>query len=270
MTAFCQARKARGISIGFVPTMGALHQGHLSLVQQASNTCDAVVVSIFVNPTQFNDTSDLEKYPRTFDADRSMLEDAGVTALFYPSVDEIYPKREPTNYDLDGLDQLMEGPSRPGHFNGVVQVVTRLFDIVEPEMAFFGEKDFQQLAIIRHMSTKLGYRVKIFGCPTIRERSGLAMSSRNVRLSESGKRSASALSRSLEQIKQRLSEGANVVDAIKPATDQLKQENGVELEYLELVDVVTLHKATNETPSIQACVAAYVEGVRLIDNMQVK
>lgn len=250
--------------------MGALHAGHISLVELAKRQCNTVIVSVFVNPTQFNDPNDLAKYPRTFESDSEMLEKAGVDALFFPSVEEVYPTDEVRTYELDDLDQLMEGPNRPGHFNGVVQVVTRFFDIITPDLAFFGEKDFQQLAIIRHMTNKLGYATRIFGCPTMREQSGLAMSSRNMRLSEHGKQTATALFRSLEDIRDSFSAGQDIKLAISNGLSVLQTQKGVDLEYLELVDSENLHRADDSTTSIRACIAAYVEGVRLIDNMRVK
>lgn len=270
MTAFCVSTKGNSQSIGFVPTMGALHQGHISLVEEAKRSCDVVIVSVFVNPTQFNNPDDLAKYPRTFEADSAMLEKAGVDAVFYPTVDEVYPTNETKHYDLDGLDELMEGPNRPGHFNGVVQVVTRFFDIISPDSAFFGEKDFQQLAIIRHMTKKLNYPIEIVGCPTKREQSGLAMSSRNMRLSEYGKEIATAIAKALHEMKNMFDSNASISEALTRGHQILKSEVGIKLEYLELVESENLQRATDSSNSVRACVAAYVEGVRLIDNMQVK
>lgn len=270
MIAFSDSRGAAGERVGFVPTMGALHAGHLSLVETARSMNDLVVVSVFVNPTQFNDPKDLEKYPRTLDSDTELLEKSGVDVLFYPSVEEIYPDKTEVVYELDGLDQTMEGPNRPGHFNGVVQVVTRLFDIVKPNSAFFGEKDFQQLSIIRHMAAKLGYSIEIIGCPTMREQSGLAMSSRNMRLSESGHEVAAHISRSLKEIANRISGGERPSDVLTTVLNNLSKEEEIDVEYLALADPITLQPATNNSASIRACIAAYVEGVRLIDNMQVK
>jgi pantoate--beta-alanine ligase len=267
---FVQTQKKIGRTIGFVPTMGALHAGHISLVELAKRQSSTVIVSVFVNPTQFNDPNDLAKYPRTFESDSEMLEKAGVDALIFPSVDEVYPTDEVKTYELDGLDQLMEGPNRPGHFNGVVQVVTRFFDIITPDSAFFGEKDFQQLAIIRHMTNKLGYATRIVGCPTMREQSGLAMSSRNMRLSEHGRQTASALFQSLEDVRDSLSAGQDIKMAISRGRSKVLTQKEMDLEYLELVDSENLHRADDSTTSIRACIAAYVEGVRLIDNMQVK
>lgn len=270
MLDYSKGVRSLGSSIGFVPTMGALHQGHASLVETAARNCDKVVVSVFVNPTQFNQSSDLEAYPRTFETDKGLLEQLGADVMFYPTVDEIYPDgKSEVSFDLDGLDEFMEGPNRPGHFNGVVQVVTRLFDLVNPSKAFFGEKDFQQLAVITHMIEKLGYDVDVIGCPTVREAGGLAMSSRNMRLSEEAKNTALAISKTLQQTRVNI-EDFGVDKAKDLATLELKSVPQFELEYFELVDTKTLKPANDKTSEIQACVALWIEGVRLIDNMKVK
>ena len=254
-------------TIGIVPTMGALHAGHESLMRTAQSQCDVVIVSVFVNPTQFNQISDLEKYPRTFEADRDKLKNLNVDVMFFPSVEEIYPNGTNAEYELDGLDKLMEGPNRPGHFNGVVQVVMRLFDLTKPTKAFFGEKDFQQLSIIRHMTRKFGYEVEVVGCPTIREEDGLAMSSRNVRLSEKGRKLAPSIYATLRKTEDEISDlGLNI--AKNNAVEILSQTEGVELEYLELVEPQTLEIANENSEQIQACIAVWIEDVRLIDNMR--
>ena len=269
MNSFSSASLSSGKTIGFVPTMGALHAGHGSLINYASSENDVVVVSVFVNPTQFNQKSDLDQYPRTFEADKAFLDSLNVDVMFYPSVPEIYPDDEEPLYDLDGLDQLMEGPNRPGHFNGVVQVVSRLFDIVQPTNAYFGEKDFQQLAIIKHMASKLNYSVNVKGGNTIRESDGLAMSSRNVRLTNAGRLTAPIIFSVLEGIRLSVTQ-AGIDSAIAEATKVLNEANGVELEYLELVNPVSLSKANDSSEAIQACVAVWIDDVRLIDNMRVK
>lgn len=271
MIRFAENAKLVNSSIGFVPTMGALHAGHLSLIEAAKRESDLVVVSVFVNPTQFNNASDLDKYPRTFDSDRSLLEDSGVDVMFFPSVEEIYPAgtEDQRKFELDGLDELMEGPNRPGHFNGVVQVVTRLFDLVEPSKAFFGEKDFQQLAIIKHMSSKLGYRIDIVGCDTVRESDGLAMSSRNVRLTPSGRTIAPEIHRTLDALRNEL-RASSIEEGLARVKAALLASPEIELEYLELVDPITLKRATDDSISIQGCIAAWIDDVRLIDNMRVK
>ncbi|MCB9185238.1 MAG: pantoate--beta-alanine ligase [Flavobacteriales bacterium] len=269
MHAYAKRVRSSGRTIGFVPTMGALHEGHATLVKAAKNRCDVVVVSVFVNPTQFNQTDDLEKYPRTFEADRSMLIDIGANAMFFPSVDEVYPKDVRTNFNMDGLDQTMEGPNRPGHFNGVVQVVMRLFDLTQPTVAFFGEKDFQQLTIIKYMTNKLGYPVSIVGCPTVRENDGLAMSSRNVRLTPNERRIAPVIYETLTSIKTQIAT-LGPAESRKNAINKLIDIPELKLEYLELVDPVTLETSNEDSESIQACIAVWVGDVRLIDNMRVK
>jgi pantoate--beta-alanine ligase len=246
-----------------------LHQGHASLVQQSTELNDYTIVSVFVNPTQFNDASDLEKYPRTFEADQELLSDLGVQVMFYPSVEEVYPEKESKQYDLDGLDEIMEGPNRPGHFNGVVQVVTRLFDIVKPDISYFGEKDFQQLTILKHMTKKLGYKVGVEGCPTIRESNGLAMSSRNIRLTESDIEQALTIYKTLVYLRDNI-ESMGIQGAVESALVSISSNPAVELEYLELVEPSDLSRATDQSKEIQACIAAWVGGVRLIDNMRVK
>ena len=262
--------RANGEVVAFVPTMGALHQGHISLFEKAKKSATKLVVSVFVNPTQFNNPADLINYPRTYEEDREILLSVGADVMFFPSESEIYPNEGVKTYDLDGLDRGMEGPNRPGHFNGVVQVVTRLFDLVDSQKAFFGEKDFQQLAILRHMSRKLGYQTEVIGCETVRESSGLAMSSRNMRLSAEGKARAVVLSECLLWVKAELSKHRPVFEVLASARARLNKVDGVTLEYLELVDSLTLQIVDDSSDSIQACVAAYVDGVRLIDNMKVK
>lgn len=270
MTEFVTIQKNNGSTIGFVPTMGALHEGHSSLIRAAKKDNDTVVVSVFVNPTQFNQASDLASYPRTFDADQVILENECVDVMFFPSVNEVYPNSTKPTYDMDRLDQGMEGPNRPGHFNGVVQVVTRFFDLITPTSAYFGEKDFQQLAIIKYMIRKLGYTTTIIGCPTLREKNGLAMSSRNTRLTPEGKATASQISKALIKIKTSLINGAAIGDAVKIGIDKLTKNPAITLEYIEAVNSLTLKPATNEDSEIQVCIAAWIDGVRLIDNMRVK
>ncbi len=271
MSSWASKQVEAGRTIGFVPTMGALHEGHAALIKNAKSKTDVVVVSVFVNPKQFNQLSDLEKYPRTFENDQDLLEKLGVDAMFYPSVDEVYPTEsgESENYDLDGLDELMEGPNRPGHFNGVVQVVMRLFDLTTPTAAFFGEKDFQQLTVIRHMTNKLGYEVDVIGCTTVREVDGLAMSSRNRRLSKEGRKLAPIIYKTLKTVRENITV-LGVNNSLEEAVSYLDKFHGLELEYLELVDPNTLKRCSQDSKKIQACLAAWVDGVRLIDNMRVK
>jgi len=270
MMEFATAKRAKGATIGFVPTMGALHQGHASLMSMAKRDNGIVVVSVFVNPTQFNQATDLEKYPRTFDSDKSLLERESIDVMFFPNVSEVYPESKTTSYEMGGLDKGMEGANRPGHFNGVVQVVSRLFDLTKPSKAYFGEKDFQQLAIIKHMTHKLGYSINIIGCPTLREDDGLAMSSRNIRLTTQGRISANQISTVLVLAKTHLSQGNTLAETIKKVKDRLSARAEIKLEYFELVNPITLKPASDDDLAIQACTAAWVDGVRLIDNMRVK
>lgn len=257
-----------GKKIHFIPTMGALHQGHVSLLDNASDSNAITVVSVFVNPSQFNKSKDLQDYPRTFEADREKLENAGCHIMFFPSEQEVYPERVNPNFDLEGLDAIMEGEFRPGHFQGVVQVVDRLFTIIQPDKAFFGQKDFQQLAVVKHMMKKLGHNTEVLGCPTVREPSGLAMSSRNLLLSEQALSDARIIYSSLEKIKEGYMSGLSIEVLCEAAKSDINSIKGFELEYFEIVDPTSLDRIQiNENKSAVACVAAYIEGVRLIDNL---
>lgn len=264
----------QGKTIGFVPTMGALHAGHAALVQKACSENEICVVSIFVNPTQFNNAEDLQKYPRTLEKDTTLLESLGVHFVFAPTAEEMYSAEEMQarfSFDFNGLDEVMEGKMRPGHFNGVVQVVSRLFELVRPTRAYFGEKDFQQLAIIRHMvehstlSSNFN-NLKIVGCPIVREASGLALSSRNERLSDNEKQTAVAISQtliaSLEWAKTDILE-----EVQKRVVDTINAIDGLEVEYFEIVDKTTLQPTTTFDNAI-GCVTVYCGPVRLIDNIQ--
>jgi pantoate--beta-alanine ligase len=270
MVAFSTAQKSEGATIGFVPTMGALHDGHASLMRAARQDNDIVVASVFVNPTQFDQVSDLEKYPRTFDYDKALLKKESVDIMFFPSISEMYPDPTMPSYKMDGLDEGMEGANRPGHFNGVVQVVTRLFELVKPSTAYFGEKDFQQLAIIRHMTNKLEYQIGIVGCPTLREGDGLAMSSRNTLLSPHGRIIANQISKTLILAKTYLAQEKSLNEVIKTIKADLTSNPDIKLEYLDLVNPTTLKPTSDEDPAIQVCIAAWIDSVRLIDNMRVK
>lgn len=263
--------RTAGLKVGFVPTMGALHDGHISLINSGKEVCDVLVVSIFVNPTQFNNPDDLAKYPRTFDADLALLEKSGASALFFPSVDEMYPKPEKNHWDFGLLSTSLEGHFRPGHFDGMLTVVKKLLQIVSPESAFFGEKDFQQLALIRRMVLEEGLDVKIIGCPIIRENDGLAMSSRNTRLSAEGRIHALAISRILFSMR----EQAVIVspaELLSWGNDALRSSEGIELEYLSIVNARTFERVDGWSTEDDAVVlvAAYVDGVRLIDNVVIK
>ncbi|WP_294671602.1 pantoate--beta-alanine ligase [uncultured Fluviicola sp.] len=260
------ARK-EGKSIGFVPTMGALHQGHMDLVSRASTVCDVVVVSVFVNPTQFNNPSDLEKYPRTPHADSELLKKFGCDVAFFPSETEIYPENLVSpRVDLAGLDEVMEGKFRPGHFKGVVQVVYRLFDIVEPQKAFFGLKDFQQVAVIKRMVEQLNLPIEIVPCETSRTEKGLAMSSRNKRLSEVQKEEALIIYHTLMHAKADAG-SFSPAETIVRAKDFFEQ-GALQLEYLTIVDPHTLQDLSDKwVPGAAMCIACFCGEVRLIDNM---
>ena len=264
----------QGKTIGFVPTMGALHAGHASLVKQACAENEVCVVSVFVNPTQFNNKEDLLKYPRNLTKDAELLADLGVHFVFAPTPEEMYSQDEMEqefSFDFAGLDQVMEGKMRPGHFNGVVQVVSRLFDLVRPTNAYFGEKDFQQLAIIHHMveRSSLSDRytdLHIVDCPIVREASGLAMSSRNERLSVEEKQTAVAISQTLFASLQ-WAKTASVKEVQQRVIDTINAVDGLEVEYYEIVDKNTLQPTDNWDNAV-GCVTVYCGPVRLIDNIR--
>lgn len=260
--------RKEGKSIGFVPTMGALHEGHLSLVKQSISDNDISIVSIFVNPTQFNNKEDLDKYPRTLDEDCKFLEKAGVDIIFAPSVEEIYPEPDTRQFDFGKIDKVMEGTHRPGHFNGVAQVVSRLFDIVKPDKAYFGEKDFQQLAIIREMVNQLKLNIEIVPMPIMREASGLALSSRNARLSSKQKQDAVKISENLLGYKEKWTQYP--VEELKQIViDKINSVDSLEVEYFEIVDGYSLQPISNwdETRYAVGCIAVFCGDVRLIDNV---
>lgn len=261
-------------TIGLVPTMGALHEGHAALVRQAVAENDVCVVSVFVNPTQFNNPEDLLKYPRTLTKDVELLTDLGVHFVFAPSLEEMYTPEEmqqPFSFDFNGLDAVMEGKMRPGHFNGVVQVVSRLFDLVQPTRAYFGEKDFQQLAIIHHMveSSEMKERfsgLQIIDCPIVREESGLALSSRNQRLSDEEKQIAVNISQTLFA-SMNWAKTASVAEVQQRVIDTINAVDGLEVEYYEIVDKYTL-QSTDCWDNAVGCVTVYCGPVRLIDNIR--
>lgn len=261
-------------TIGLVPTMGALHEGHAALVRRAVEENDICVVSIFVNPTQFNNQEDLKKYPRTLEKDITLLAELGVHFVFAPSPEEMYTDDEmkiPFSFDFNGLDQVMEGKMRPGHFNGVVQIVSRLFDLIQPTRAYFGEKDFQQLAIIHHMVERSSMKdnfpdLKIIDCPIVREKSGLALSSRNQRLSDEEKQIAINISQTLfNSVK--WAENQTVMQVQQRVVDTINAIDGLDVEYYEIVDKTTL-QPTNTFINAVGCVTVYCGPVRLIDNIQ--
>lgn len=265
------ALRAQGKKVGLVPTMGALHTGHASLVKRSVSENGVTVVSVFVNPTQFNDKNDLEKYPRTLDADCRLLEDCGADFAFAPSVAEMYPEPDTREFSYAPLDTVMEGAFRPGHFNGVCQIVSKLFDAVQPDKAYFGEKDFQQLAIIREMVRQLGYKLEIVGCPIVREEDGLALSSRNKRLSAQERENALNISRTLFK-SSNFAASHIVSETQKMVEDAIEAAPGLQLEYFEIVDGNTLQKITDweETSYAVGCITVFCGEVRLIDNIKYK
>ena len=260
--------KKEGKTIGFVPTMGALHEGHLSLVTQCKKNSDVAVVSVFVNPTQFNDPEDLKRYPRTPEKDCALLETAGCDVAFLPSVEEIYPEKDTRKFDFGYLESIMEGAKRPGHFNGVGQVVSRRFDIVQPDKAFFGMKDFQQVAIIKNMVRQLNYTLEIIPCPIVREASGLALSSRNALLDKEHKENAPHIYATLKKARE-LASQMSVNELKKWIADEINRNPFLETEYVEIVDDTTLKVINDwkEEGTKVACVAVYAGKIRLIDNI---
>ena len=269
MRAACRAARSDGTRLGFVPTMGALHEGHLSLVRAAKAGCDLVAASIFVNPTQFGPAEDLAKYPRTFDRDRNLLEKEGVELLFAPSVEEMYPAGAVTWVEVDGLSSKLDGRSRPGHFRGVTTVVAKLFHVVEPDEAFFGEKDAAQVAIIRRMACDLNFPTKIVACPIVREPDGLAMSSRNAYLDAPQRKQALVLQRSLMRVKKLWEAGEHDGEKLVAAgREEVARESVVRLDYFEIVDAENLDPVRNVGSGALAAVAAFVGTTRLIDNVR--
>jgi pantoate--beta-alanine ligase len=263
-----RAARHSGKRLGFIPTMGALHEGHLSLVRAARAKCDVVAVSIFVNPLQFGPSEDLAKYPRTFEHDRELLEKEAVDILFVPTPEEMYPAGAVTYVTVEGLSEKLCGKSRPGHFRGVTTVVAKLFHIVEPDVAFFGQKDAAQATIIRRMVQDLNLPVGIVVCPIVRERDGLAMSSRNAYLNPQERKSALALNRALSEVKSRFDQGErNAEHLITVGKKMLLREPAVRLDYLEIVDTSTLDRIEELSSSALVAVAAFVGNTRLIDNI---
>ena len=264
----------QGKTIGLVPTMGALHEGHATLVRRAVSENDVCIVSVFVNPTQFNNPDDLNKYPKTLQQDVELLTNMGVHFVFAPTPEEMYTPQEMQQtfqFDFNGLDKVMEGKMRPGHFNGVVQIVSRLFELVRPTRAYFGEKDFQQLAIIHHMVERSDIKdnfqdIKIIDCPIVREKSGLALSSRNQRLSDEEKILAVNISKTLFASLE-WANNATVAEVQQRVIDTINAVQGLEVEYYEIVDRTTLQPTTNFQNAI-GCITVYCGPVRLIDNIQ--
>jgi pantoate--beta-alanine ligase len=268
MRAASRSARRAGKRLGFVPTMGALHEGHLSLVRAAKAKCNVVAVSIFVNPLQFGPSEDLAKYPRTFGRDAELLEKEAVDILFVPASEEMYPAGAVTYVTVEALSEKLCGKSRPGHFRGVTTVVAKLFHIVEPDLAFFGQKDSAQTTIIRRMVRDLNLPVEIVVCPIVREPDGLAMSSRNAYLSPQERKSALVLHRSLTEVESRFDQGERVAIKLIAVGEQvLAQEPAVRLDYFEIVDPSTLDPTQELTSSALVAIAAFVGNTRLIDNI---
>ena len=264
-----QLKYVQNKSIGIVPTMGALHKAHISLLHASQKDNDVTVCSIFVNPTQFNNEEDLKNYPNTIKNDLKLLEIGGCDILFIPSVEEIYPQKVSLKLFFGTIETELEGKHRPGHFNGVGIIISKLFNIVKPNRAYFGEKDFQQLAIIKKLNADLGFGVEVVGCSTLREENGLAISSRNFRLSENGKNVASVLYEILSQVKLDILNGLDVRDILEKEKNNISKNTEVDLEYLEVVDSITClpEYSPKQNQRLNIATAAFVEGVRLIDNI---
>ena len=257
--------------IGFVPTMGALHAGHRSLVERARRECATVVVSVFVNPTQFNDKTDLKNYPRTPEADLRLLEEVGADYVFMPSVEEVYPEPDTRTFDFGMIDKVMEGATRPGHFNGVAQVVSRLFDLVKPAKAYFGEKDFQQIAVIREMVRQLRIPVEIIPCPIVRGEDGLALSSRNTLLDTDHRTAAPYIYKVLKAAVEK-SHQTTPDQLAACVTAQVESNPLLKVIYFQVVDAATMQQVRTweESPAIQGCIAVQAGDIRLIDNIKLR
>ena len=257
--------------IGFVPTMGALHAGHRSLVERARRECATVVVSVFVNPTQFNDKTDLKNYPRTPEADLRLLEEVGADYVFMPSVEEVHPEPDTRTFDFGMIDKVMEGATRPGHFNGVAQVVSRLFDLVKPAKAYFGEKDFQQIAVIREMVRQLRIPVEIIPCPIVRGEDGLALSSRNTLLDTDHRTAAPYIYKVLKAAVEK-SHQTTPDQLAAWVTAQVESNPLLKVIYFQVVDAATMQQVRTweESPAIQGCIAVQAGDIRLIDNIKLR
>ena len=259
--------KSVGLTVGFVPTMGFLHEGHGSLIKTASQNNDKVVVSIFVNPTQFGPNEDLDKYPRDLEHDKAICKSNGASIIFHPEVEELYPSPSATSVCINGISEKLCGEKRPGHFNGVCLVVSKLFNIVKPHNAYFGEKDAQQLAVIRRMVYDLNFNIKIVGCPIVREDDGLAMSSRNTYLSYEERKAALILSKSLNKAKKLLKSGERDATKVKEfIVSEISAESLAEIDYVEIVDSLTIQPVEKIQNTILVAIAVFIGKTRLIDN----
>jgi pantoate--beta-alanine ligase len=266
---YLKAQRSQGKIIGFVPTMGALHEGHLSLVELLKPKVDLVVCSVYVNPAQFNDPEDLAKYPRVVAQDRLMLESQGCDLLFTPTDAQMYPQKPFTNFDFGHLERVMEGQYRPGHFNGVGLVVSKLFHIVEPDLAVFGQKDLQQFLIIQQMTKDLSFNVELICAPIIREADGLAMSSRNRRISAQMRPLAPVFYKALTLAKEKLLSGQSVTAVQQEVREFCQATEAAKLEYFEIVDSQNLKPVEDiqDHQQVSLCIAGYLDGIRLIDNI---
>jgi pantoate--beta-alanine ligase len=269
LKAFLVEKRRSGQTVGFVPTMGALHEGHLSLIHACKAENSVTVCSIFVNPTQFNNPADLQKYPRTPDTDIALMEKVGCDALFFPDTPVMYESESIVRFDFGQLDKVMEGMHRPGHFSGVALVVSKLFHIVEPDRAYFGQKDWQQFSIIRQLVKELKFNINLKSIPTLRESDGLAMSSRNMRLTSGQRQKAGLLHRSLMQASAMLKEGSTIDEVRMNVQRMLEQDPEIKLEYFEVADRENLKllNRVEESAAPILCIAAFVGEIRLIDNM---
>ena len=268
MKAACWQVQLNAKVLGFVPTMGALHEGHLSLVRASKSRCDVTVVSIFVNPLQFGPSEDLAKYPRTLDRDARLLEELGVDLLFVPGVEEMYPRDAKTFVQVEELSNKLDGASRPGHFRGVATVVAKLFEIVRPDYAFFGQKDAAQVAVLRKMVSDLNFDVELVVCPIVRERDGLAMSSRNAYLTPEQRQQALVLHRSLMRVQAAVDAGErDAATLIAIGKQAIAEEPGTRLDYFAIVDPDTLDPLPDVSRAALVAVAVYVGATRLIDNI---
>jgi len=267
-----KALKTLDKSIGLVPTMGALHKGHLELIRHSKKNTDLTIVSIFVNPIQFNNPEDLEKYPRTLNTDLAILSEEGVDIVFVPSEREIYPEAVLMKFDFGSMEQVLEGRFRPGHFNGVAIVVSKLFHILKPDISFFGQKDLQQVTIIKKMVSDLSFDIKVEIVPTVREVDGLALSSRNQRLSAEGRKIAPLLFKALTKCKDELLRGGDWLNIKNNTVEKILSPLAITPEYLELVEVTNFTPVQNPTPGkpYAICIAAHIEQVRLIDNIIIR
>lgn len=267
--AFLVEKRNQGLTVGFVATMGALHQGHLELIRNSQNENSITVCSIFVNPSQFNDPADLQKYPRTLDQDSKLLNKAGCHALFCPEVETMYGKQSSVHFNFGYLDKVMEGEFRPGHFSGVARVVSKLFHIVEPDVAYFGQKDWQQFVIISHLVDELKFNLKVKSVPTLREVSGLAMSSRNARLTVAQREKAAGIYQALKTAVEQIENGKSISYVKTEIKTKFLHDPEMKLEYVEVTDSETLLPINDVSQAHRSilCIAIYIGEIRLIDNM---